>query len=131
MVYFELKIDINILYAFLRNEFSMSMVSMDNLENNFIFKDIFTHKEIRAYWLCCLNNSFHCLNNTIRIFITLFHLHVFSQYLNNVTRTTLPNGLGHMFLNNNKNAKNIMHSYNNCFNLWKIKGFVSCKLHMY
>ena len=74
-------------------------------------------RRLGPVWLCYLNNSFHCLNNTICIFITVFHLHVFSQYLNNVTRTTLPNELGHMFLNNNKNAENIMHSYNNCFNL--------------
>ena len=43
-------------------------------------------------WLCCLNSSFCCLNNITRIFITLFRSHVFSQYLNNVTRTALPNG---------------------------------------
>ena len=48
--------------------------------------------------MCCLNNSFHYLNNithifTTRIFTTLFHLHVFSQHLNNVTRTTLKNVL--------------------------------------
>ena len=39
-----------------------------------------------------MNNSFHCLNNAIRISITLFHPHVFSRHLNNVTRTTLSNG---------------------------------------
>ena len=41
--------------------------------------------------MCCLNNSFCCLNNTTRIFTTLFYIHVFSQHLNNITRMTLPN----------------------------------------
>ena len=46
------------------------------------FKNTF----LGSVWYCCLNNSFHCLNNT-----SLFHLYVFPQHLNNVTRTTLPN----------------------------------------
>ena len=33
-----------------------------------------------------------CLNNTTRIYIIFFHSHVFSQYLNNVIKITLPNG---------------------------------------
>ena len=32
------------------------------------------------------------LNNTTRIYIIFFHSHVFSQYLNNVIKITLPNG---------------------------------------
>ena len=47
---------------------------------------------IGAVWLHCLNNSFRCLNNATRISTIFFHPHVFSQHLNNVTRTTLPNG---------------------------------------
>ena len=49
-------------------------------------------KLAHAIWYCCLNNSFCCLNTTTRISITLFHPHVFSQYLNNVTKNLLPNG---------------------------------------
>ena len=51
----------------------------------------FKNSFLGSVWYCCLNNSFHCLNNTTLIFTTLFHLYVFPQYLNNVTRTTLPN----------------------------------------
>ena len=42
--------------------------------------------------LCYLNNSFRCLNNTAHISTTFFHSHIFLQYLNNVTKTTLLNG---------------------------------------
>ena len=31
--------------------------------------------------MCCLNNSFHCLNNTTLISTTFFHPRVFSQHL--------------------------------------------------
>ena len=41
--------------------------------------------------MCCLNNNFCYLNNITYISTTLFHPHVFSQHLNNVSRTTLPN----------------------------------------
>ena len=49
-------------------------------------------KILGLVWLWDLNNSFRCLNNTTRIFTALFHPHVYPQHLNNVTRTTLPNG---------------------------------------
>ena len=49
-------------------------------------------KLAHAVWYCCLNNNFYCLNITTCIFTTLFHLHVFPQHLNNVTRNLLPNG---------------------------------------
>ena len=45
-----------------------------------------------SVWLYSLNNSFLFLNNKIHIFTIFFHLHVFSQYLNNVIRTILLNG---------------------------------------
>ena len=41
--------------------------------------------------MCCLNNSFRYLNNITLISTTLFHPHVFSQYLDNTTRTILLN----------------------------------------
>ena len=50
----------------------------------------FKNSFLGSVWYCCLNNSFYCLNNTTLIFTTFFHLCVFSQHLNNVTRTTLP-----------------------------------------
>ena len=40
-------------------------------------------------WLCCLNNTTQ--HNTTHIFTTLFHPYIFSQHLNNVTKTTIPN----------------------------------------
>ena len=40
----------------------------------------------------CVVNRFYCLNNTTRIFSIFFHLYVCLQYLNNIIKTTLPNG---------------------------------------
>ena len=48
-------------------------------------------QKYKSISLCCLNNNFRCLNNTTYISTTLFHLHVFSQHLDNITRITLPN----------------------------------------
>ena len=46
---------------------------------------------IKVLFCCCLNDeSFHCLNTKIRIFITLFYLHIFLPYLYNVIRNLLP-----------------------------------------
>ena len=53
----------------------------------------YKNTQIQVYFMLLgLNNSFHYLNNTTHIFTILFHPHVFSQYLNNITRTTLSNG---------------------------------------
>ena len=45
--------------------------------------------QLRGVWLYCLNNSFHCLNNTTYIFTILFYSQVFSQLLNNIAKITL------------------------------------------
>ena len=52
----------------------------------------YKNTQIQVYlMLLGLNNRFRYLNNTTRFFTILFHLHVFSQYLNNITRRTLSN----------------------------------------
>ena len=48
-----------------------------------------------SIWLCCLNNNIYCLNNTTHIFTIFFLLYIFSQYLNNVIRTTLCHNFFH------------------------------------
>ena len=45
--------------------------------------------QLGSVWLYCLNNGFHCLNNTTHIFTALFYSQVFSQLLNNIAKITL------------------------------------------
>ena len=49
-------------------------------------------RDFGPIWLCCLNNGLHYLNNITCISTIFFHPHIFPQHLNNVTKTTLPNG---------------------------------------
>ena len=68
------------------------LVMLLKIPNNWPNKNLSWISILGHVWYSCLNNSFHCSNNTTRIFISLFHSHVFLQNLNNVTKTTLPNG---------------------------------------
>ena len=59
-------------------------------------------------WVCCLNNT-TCISTI------LFHPYVFSQHLNNVARTILPNDSLNAFLN---------------YFLWLVIHLDLCKLHV-
>ena len=50
----------------------------------------FRQESVGMFWKLetILNNRFHCLNNTIRISTIFFYLYIFSQHLNNITKTT-------------------------------------------
>ena len=65
--------------------------------------------------MCCLNNSFYCLKNITHILTIHFHSHIFSQYLNNITKIIFKKTF--FFFNSNKveNINLLMFSEIGCF----------------